>query len=198
MSLIGDEEIIKLRVAARKAHELSNLNDIIIDGTLYQFEKREFIPDFSMVLPKSFTDLAPEYILKKYPNVNRPKLILSNHDTDVTFTFERLAPQTEELESRGIKYQSVIKKIHPSYNFFSEHTYNLANGLTVACYDYQCIALDDDIYCLHFFTDLPLGELLGSFTCPIEAQEQWEPLVRQMLLTIKPLPRGEEEETKNA
>ena len=194
MPLIGDEENITMLVNAQNAKNSLITNEVTVGGIKYQCEKLEFPPDFSVVLPKDFIELAPEYVVIKYPNVNRLKTILSNQDTTVNFAFELMSIKTEELETRLTKYKSVTKKIYPSDIYFSQQTYNLESGLTLGTYDYQGIALDDDIYYLNFITDLPNGELFGSFTCPINVRSQWEPVIRQLLLTIKPWPQKEAEE----
>ena len=186
MPFIGDEDIIALRVAAENVKRHSVLNKVTIGGITYQFEEREVCPYFYMVLPKTFDDLSPEYVLLKYPNVNRPKIILSNEEGTVNFAFEHMSDSTEEMEARLTTYKAVIKKLHPSYAFFSECIYDLESGLKAAYYDFRGIAIDDDIYCLNFFTDLPTGELFGWFTCPIDLKDKWGPLARQMIQTIKP------------
>ena len=87
--------------------------------------------------------------------------------------------------------KAIVKRLHPSYVFFSENIHDLGDDIKVACYDYRGSALDMDIYNLTFFTDLPNGELFGWFSCPADLQEKWEPLVRQMIQTIKPLYKEE-------
>jgi len=197
MPLVGDEQIIAARVAAQNEARHSILNKVTIDGTIYQFEEREVSPYFSMVLPDNFDDLAPEYVLLKYPNVNRPKIILSNQEGTINFAFEHMSANDEALEKRLVTYRAVIKRLHPSYVFFSESTLDLKSGLKAASYDFRGIAIDDDIYCLNFFTDLPEGELFGWFTCPIDSKEKWEPLVRQMIQTIKPIYINENREEEH-
>ena len=184
---IGDEHIIAALVAAESERRISISKAMTINGTTYQFEKRELHPEFSMVMPKCFGALAPECLLLKYPNVNRPKNILSNADASVTYAFELMPGNTETLETRLAEYKSAIKKMHPNYVFFYEEISKLESGLDIVCYDFRGVAIDNDIYCLNFFTDTPAGELFGWFSCPIDLQKNWEPLFRQMTQTIEPL-----------
>ena len=191
MPLFGDENIIAARVAAESVKRHSIRNNVTINGVTYQFEEREFHPEFAMVLPTCFKDLAPEYVRIKYPREDRPEIILTNADTTVNFAFSYNEAPPESLESRLAKYRAVAKRLIPGYVFLSEKIYSLENGMDVACYDYRLNALDADVYSLCFFTDLPDGQLFCWFTCPIELQVKWEPLVKQMIETIKPLLQDE-------
>ena len=186
-----EKELISARVAAQAARQHTIEKDVTINGERYQFEIREFPPHFSMTLPKSFEQLAAERAKLKFPSENRPKIILTNADTTVNIAFDCIKTQPEELQLRLKKYKAVMKKLHPSYVFFTESICEIKSGLEVACYDYRGSALDTDIYYLSFFTDLPTGELFGWFNCPVDSQSAWEPLVRQMIQTIKPFTDSE-------
>jgi len=185
MPIAGDENTIAARVVNENARRNSISNSVTIDGVTYQFEEWEFEPEFAMVLPKSFEDLAPEYIRIKYPREDRPEIILSSEDTTVNFAFSCDEVPPESLETRLIKYKAVAKRLIPGYVFLTDMVYKLENGMEAACYDYRLSALDDEIYSLCFFTDLPKGQLFCWFTCPIESQTKWEPLVRQMIQTVR-------------
>ena len=186
MPLYGDEDIIRARVAAYNAKKNVITEKVVIDGTTYQFERRVFPPDFSMVLPKSFEIMSAENVIKKYHREDRPDIILSNTETTVNIVFTRMAIQSEKLEERLTKYIAWIKKLYPSNVFYTERIFE--NYPRIACYDYRGFALDTDIYNLSFFTDLPDGELFGGFNCPIDVHENWKPLVWQMIKTLKALP----------
>ena len=189
----GDEDIIRAMLNAESDVRHTIENELSIEGKSYQFENREFPPYFSMVLPTGFEELKPEYAKQKYPHEDRPGIILSNDDMTVNFAFDCTYEDSGEIEPRLKSYRAFIKKLHPSYVFFSHGVYDLESKLKTAYYDYQGIAFDGDIYYLAFFTDLPNGGLFGSFNCPAELQGKWEPLARQMLRTIKPMPQEEGE-----
>lgn len=191
MSKIGDEHIILARINAEMARKNTLLETATIDGEMHQFERRERQPDFSMILPVNFQEMSYERLILKYPSVYRPKDVISNADGNVTFAFECMFVGAEKLEVRLTEYKATIKKMHPSYVFFSEDIYVLENDMRIACYDFRGVAIDKDSYCFHFFTDLPNGELFGCFSCPIDSQSSWEPLFRQMIKTIEPLSEEE-------
>ena len=163
-----DVDIIKARLMAEFNAQHTITNEAAIDGMTYQFELREFPPRFSIILPKGFETLAPEYARLKYPHEDRPGIILSNEDTTVNIAFDCAYADSGELKSRLAAYRNFIKTLNPSYVFFSHGIYDLENGSELAYYDYRGIAFDGDIYYLSFFTDLPNGGLFGSFNCPIE------------------------------
>lgn len=187
----GDENIIstRLEAQAKKAHTISN--KVTIGGCLYCFERSEFPPHFSMILPKSFGLLKPEYARVKYPYENRPKTILSNEATDTDFAFQFGDMPAVSLNERIVQYKAQIKRLNPSYVFLQERIYKMPGNLEVACYDFRSPALDKDIYNLSFFTDLLDTGLFGWITCPIELQEKWEPLLREMIQSIEVLSREE-------
>ena len=187
--LYGDEEIIRQRVAVQKKAEHNIHNEITINNISYAFTRREFELGFSMVIPDKFKMLAPEYIERKYPYKNRPQIIMSNDDTTVTFAFDyAFLLQKKDLEIRLLEYRSIVKKLHQS-NVFLAYDYlsTIDEEDCIAFFSYRSHALDGDLFNFSFFTDLPDKELFGWFTCPIELQTKWEPLVMQMIQTIKPL-----------
>ena len=69
----------------------------------------------------------------------------------------------------------------------SQMTYKCPEEIEIACFDYSSSAIDANIYNLCFFTDLPNGELFGRFTCHADLRDKWEPLMRQMVQTVKRL-----------
>jgi len=198
MPIIGDEHIIAARVAAENVKRHSITNEVKIDGVAYRFEEREFPPYFSMVLPESFEALPFEYVKAKYPYEDRPEVILSNGDAMVNFAFDIIPTMHIEINERLVQYKTLIKKLHPDYVFFSENIERMESGPDVAYYDYRGAALDEDVYYFSFFADITDSELFGWFNCPVESQSKWEPLVRQMIKTIKPLEEKEQEEEKDA
>ena len=181
----NDEEFILARISKEVENAFTIANDIEIDGVTYNFTERRLSLGFSMILPKSFDMLAPEYIKLKYPYEDRPHVILSNEKTDTDFAFDYGETSNTSLAERTRQYKSVIKRIYPSNVFLQEEIYKVSEEIEVASYDYRSSAIDADIYNLNFFTDLPDKEVFGWFTCPAELQEKWEPLVRQMIQTIK-------------
>ena len=120
----GDEDIIISRIAVQNANQNSIENDVgvTIEGISYQFAEREFPPNFSMVIPERFEELEPEVTRLKYPHENRPGTIISNTDATVNFTFDCMAIESEGLEARLTRYRVTVKRMHPSYVFFSAGT----------------------------------------------------------------------------
>ena len=187
MHMIIDEQVITSRIAAERERDNAVLSNVSIAGSAYQFEKREFCPDFSIVLPVNFEQLAPDNLVAKYPNVNRPEVVLSNAEATVNIAFKCMPAAMRDMDSRLAEYIAVIKRMHPGYVLFSKDVVNLNSGIKAACYDFRGIALDSDIYCLNFFADLPDAELFGWFSCPIDQKENWESVALMMIKTVTPI-----------
>jgi len=193
---IGDEEILAKRISEQYRIKHSISNDVTIDGETYEFEPREIsFPSspqyrFLMTMPKNLDVIAPEHMKIKYPSENRPEIILSSGNTTLNLTFYYTNNTNTAHETRLTQYQAIFKHLNASNVFFSEKVNELESGLKVACFDFCGSALDGDVYYYYFFTDLPAttkAEIVGTFTCPFDLREKWEPLFWQMVETIKPI-----------
>lgn len=189
--LYGDEEIIRRRVAAqaKKRHVISN--EVEIGGVKYAFARREFELGFSMVVPALFEEMSSEAAGQLFPHEGRPKLIISSNDFTVCIAFNSGDMQDESIKERVSAFGAYIKKLNPSNVFFTQGVYDLWSDMRVGYYDYRYPAIDEDLYNFTFVTDLPDMELLGWFICPVDLQEKWEPLIRQMVQTIEIVEKGE-------
>lgn len=180
-----DEKIIQQRLALSAEKRHSIFNKVKIDGVEYTFARREFEFGFTMVVPESFETMPHEIAKRKFPYEDRPAIIISNIDSRICVAFNNTEPQNESLEQRLSNFRAYIKRICPTSVFFSHGITVLDNGLNVAHYDYRYPVVDNDIYDLTFFVDLPDIELLGWFICPIEDKDKWEPLATQMIQSIQ-------------
>lgn len=187
----GDEEIIRARVAAqtKKRHTINN--EVSIEGEKYTFTEHTFLDSFSMVVPKNFTDLPDDLADIKYPARNRPKIILSNEPGTVNINLSHENCTGEPIAERAKNYRGIIKKLNPSNVFFSQGTME-CNGLEIGHYDFSSPTLGKDVYNIHIAFDISGTEMFLGFNCPVDTQKQWEPLMREMIKTIKPLPPKEE------
>lgn len=183
--IYGDEEIIRARVAAqaKKRHNINNT--VTIGGEKYTFARREFEYGFSMVVPEQFAVMSKETAKRKFPYEDRPEIIISSEDIRVCIAFNEDEPQKTSLEERLHSYKDFNKKLHPSDVFFSKTLCETAHGVKIAYYDYRYIVIDNDIYNINFFMDLPEKELFGHFICPVDFMEEWEPLAIQMIKSIE-------------
>ena len=183
--IYGDEEIIRARVAAQAKKQHTIENEVTIDNVKYTFARREFEFGFSMVAPEQFEVMPEETARRKFPYEDRPVIIISSGNTRVCLAFDEDEPQKVSLEDRLRSYKDFNKKLHPSDVFFSKTIIETKHGLRIAYYDYRYIVIDNDIYNINFFMDLPEKELFGHFICPIDFMEKWEPLVVQMIKSIE-------------
>ena len=185
--LYGDEEIIRARVAAQAKMQHTIENKVIIEGLEYTFSSRIINERFEITIPDNFDVMPESHAIKKYPSINRPKLILTNPGSTVDIIFDFDIPADGSLEGRIIHHRMVLKRLNPAYVFFSHRILSLESNIAIAYFDFRSQALDVDIYNLWFLFDLPNSGIFGGFSCSIEQRNMWEPLVRQMINTIKPL-----------
>jgi len=194
-SQIGDEQILAERVVAQHSQKHSILNDISIDGEVFEFSSHEIsfpsLPEyeFSMILPKDAKPLALEYAKIKYPSENRPEIILSNDSTTLNITFSYAFDVIGDYKTRLTQYKAFFKRLNPSYVFLSEGIISLNSNISVAYFDLCGAILDGDIYNMYFFSDFPITpqiELFSVLSCPYHLYGEWNPLFLQMIETIKP------------
>jgi hypothetical protein len=184
----GDEEIIRARVAAEAKRRHTISNEVTIDGEKYTFAEYVFIDSFSMVVPESFTDLPDELADIKYPARNRPKIILSIESGTVNINLSHEKSPVEPIAERVKNYRGIIKKLNPSNVFFSQGIFE-SNDIQIGHYDFRSPTLGKDVYNIHVVFDIDDIEMFLGFNCPVDVQKQWEPLIRQMIKTIKLQPQ---------
>jgi hypothetical protein len=145
-----------------------------------------------MIIPDDFETMPDNLADIKYPSLNRMPLILSDPTSTIDFRFDFDIPAEGSLEERVAHHKMILKRLHPSYVFFTRKFMDIEGKCRVACFDFRSQALDVDIYNLWFLIDLTNSGIFGGFSCSIELRDRWEPLVRQMIFTIKPLPQDKE------
>ena len=56
---------------------------------------------------------------------------------------------------------------------------------TLGYFSFQVPLIDGENYNLMFFTALQEGLLIGSFNCNAYEKKQWQPIIKQLLSTLK-------------
>ena len=197
--MYGDEANIARRLAARNRVRLSIFNEARECGFADGFGERKPDPRFSMVLPERFGKPSSEYIKSKYPNEDRPDIILSDEGALVDMAMSVMPMEWDDVPVRMDAYRSATERLFPECTHISKNIEKTKHLPCIACYDYMGFAAGGEVYFLVFLTDLPGCELFGCFTCPAWLRGEWETLARQMIRTIKPLENNnEKEEGKNA
>lgn len=160
---------------------------VIIDNREYTFSQQE-IPKMmlSMVLPDGM-DIMNSYSIKiKFPDENRPDVILALSDDDtINFMFSSIEEDVFEEDLQNILQGilMVLKRMHSGATFYQ--TGNIQSELSnIWWFDYSTAALDDDIYNIMYVLCLNGILIIGGFCCLQKFRKQWKPLVLQMLETV--------------
>lgn len=183
-----DEEIIAKRNEAREKRERNLSNEVIIDGVAYTFARRTLFDEtMSVVLPDSFRNMNPEAAKLKYPSEQRPQIILCNTDGSISMAFNLtgMAVTKEEIPELAEKMRAAVKRTNPASVFDKQEAFETESGLQAGTFDYVSYALDADIYNLFFALNLGETLLIGTFNCLAESGKEWNPLIMQMIQSIR-------------
>lgn len=160
---------------------------VIIGDREYTFSQQK-IPEIAlnMVMPDDMIRMNTYSIKIKYPDENRPNVILTVPDDEtVNFLFTQSEDVVqEELPDIAQGIQAVLKRMNPGAAFYKIS--DIQSELSkIWWFDYSTVALDDDIYNIMYLFCLNGTLVMGGFCCLQKYRKQWKPLVLQMLETIK-------------
>ena len=184
-----DEKVIKARNEAKKDKYYTIDYELTINGNVLSFSKKELFNSlFSIVLPDQFIIMDSEVAKTKYPSEFRPKLIYTNENGDVNFTFSYLdsALHASQINTMIEDLQAIQKRLNPANVFLETGSIKSVNR-NVGFFTFRSYCFDDDIYNTMFITNINDLLLLGSFNCMYSQRYSWEPLVKQMIATINDL-----------
>lgn len=188
-----DIEIIKEYIY-NKSTDMNN-STTVINGRSYTFSQQR-VPEMPvfMTLPDGIVLMEPYCQKIKYPNENRPDVILTvPTDETVNFLFTQIKEFVTEQDIPDVLQgiQSVIKKMHA--NSLIKQTGEIPAKLSNVCwFDYTVAAMDADIYNIMYILSLNDTLFIGGFCCLQEHHKQWKPLILEMIATIT-----EEEDINN-
>ena len=183
-----DLEIIDDYIKNKTSCDIAS--SVVIGDKEYTFLYQE-IPEMmlKMMLPKGIIPLSSYSKKIKYPDENRPDIILTVPDDEtINFLYDRFKDRitAEELPDilRGI--QVVLKRMDPASVFYQNGKVH-SKLSDVFWFDHSTVALDDHIYNIMYVLCLYDTLLLGGFCCLQKYRKQWKGLVLQMLDTIVPV-----------
>ena len=139
-----------------------------------------------MVLPDIMMEMGLYLIKMKYPDENRPDVILMlDGDETINFLFTQFedSVQPEEIEDIIHGIQSVINRMNQGSTFYQNGKIK-AKLVDIYWFDYTSVAIDDDVYNIIFAFCLNETLVLGGFCCLNTYRKQWKILVLQMLETL--------------
>lgn len=161
--------------------------ELFIGGNRYSFI-RQPVPKLpiSMFYPKDFIEMSSMSAKVKYPDENRPDVILTHPvDETVNFLYTKFGQGTtsENIPNVIIGIQAVMKRMNSSIIIRPSEQIETKIG-SIEWFEYMSPALDEDIYNLMYTFCLEDELYIGGFTCLREYRKQWKPIVLQMVETI--------------
>ena len=193
---MNQQEIISLR---KKVHQeqYGSIHKPVtyINGKRYHFAEQA-IPTGNMLihLPREFSNM-PEYILKqKYPSENRPQVIKTSSDMCINFAFKLLpivAKEEDMIIFRNIALNAV-KKLCPQHTYLNTGAANYGpkKNQLFCWYDYCGPTLDMEVYSFNAFMSHNGKPVFFLFNCPKDEYEGWQPIVFEVIDTIRDKPIG--------
>lgn len=170
---------------------------IYLKEQLFKFEREEYYDGkFSVMIPTSFKDMPLEYAKIKYPSEQRPKIIKTNEEGDINFTFNLL--EEVDFETKYVKeakdgLYNIIKRVQPA-NVFYESKEEVVEDKLVGWFDFKSHGLDCKIYQIMFCIPIGGKMLQGIFNCQYTDFKLWKPVFIQVMKSI----RDNTKEEKNA
>lgn len=139
----------------------------------------------SIMLPETMMDMDYMESVVKYRNQNRPPIIKTDGDRDVTMTFNMLPMQDKESVIERIeKIRGDMKNVWKQ-NVFYDVGEVMAGGAQVAWMDFKAFCLNESLYSMIFLFSLGEQMILGNFHCSFPMYDIWKPAVLRLLTTIE-------------
>jgi hypothetical protein len=116
-----EDEAIITAMNGYKTNERRDIyKGVYLNEELFEFERQElFDGKMSIMLPKKFTDMPPEYAKIKYPSEKRPGVIKMNELGSINFAFSLLDYNLSNQMVKEVKdgMRTIIKRIQPANVF---------------------------------------------------------------------------------
>lgn len=185
-----DKIILALRKKQKKSRwENKNMEELLENKAIVGFSRRYFAGQkFSLFLPEELYEMSEGEQRVKYPNQNRPGIILTDRYGDATLTLSRLSLPREQndkgVENRLKEIQREMKKRWKQQVFYETGVVK-ARQIDVAWMDYRGFCLDESLYSLLFLFFLSEEVILGNFHCRFVHYDHWKTIVLKLLETIE-------------
>ncbi|BCJ92613.1 hypothetical protein acsn021_01820 [Anaerocolumna cellulosilytica] len=184
----ADEKIIEAMNQYKTGEHGDIETGIYLKEQLFQFERQEFYDGkFSVMLPADFKDMPLEAAKFKYPSEQRPKIIKTNEEGDINFTFNLL--EEVDFETKFVKeakdgLYNIIKRLQPANVFYESKEEEIADTL-VGWFEFKSHGLDCKIYQLMYCMPIGGKMLQGIFNCKYADSKLWKPIFLQVMKSIQ-------------
>lgn len=187
------EDIIKL-IKKNNEKEINSLENDINNGyAIICYDKIDFIYKsidnykFSMLIPENFKIMDEELAEIKYPGADKPEIIYTNEETTINLTFNLLDDNTSNDDIEPIKNEMVrhMKRLYPASEFYDDETIQTSEGKNVSYFSFNVMLVDNEILNIMFFMEFEKKLIMGGFNCLIYQKNEWSPIIKQMLCSVK-------------
>lgn len=188
-----DSVILALRAkCVEKQTECQQIGDNIQIGINKILLYREvlFEGKCSIMLPEILSDMDDRDKSIKYRNQNRPQVIKTDINGDITITFS-LLPRSDVEEANTPSISAQMEKLYNDMkkvwkqNVFYNMGQVMAEDISVAWMDFRSFCMDGSIYNLLFMFQVEEQIVLGNFQCSFPQYDIWKPTVLKLLTTIQ-------------
>ena len=156
-------------VCAQEVAELKALNDKV-----------------SLQVPNSFSPMSKEILEAKYPASRRPTEVLSDSTGGVSIAFNhtknRMTP--DQIDERHKSISKMFHNLYPSAKWLRDETIT-QNGRKFMVLELVTPAIDTKIHNIMYGTSLDGRFLLVAFNTTEEQAEEWLPVGKQIMKSIK-------------
>lgn len=156
-------------------------------------EKKIMDGSLSMMLPSEFQIMDESLARAKYPDEDRPDYIYTNEDTTVNLTFSldnSGVIHDDEVEEVKDILKNQIKRLYPGTKIEDSKPIK-TDEKNVSYFFFEIPLIDGNLFQLMFFMEHKYQLIMGAFNCGIYQKKQWEPLILQMLKTLKEVKEDE-------
>ncbi len=191
--MIDDEKIMGSERIEKLNRFTSIETGIYVEGELVQFQEVLLFDDqIGVMLPVEFEDMEPGEARKKYFSEQRPRIIKTNKEGTVDFSFNMIDYKvaSEDLEAVINDFHHVLKRFQPM-SVCLEIGSDLQAPAPFAWMEFISSALDENLY--NVLTIYLVGDklLMLMFNCPFQRRMDWLNCLTQIRKTIVLYEKGE-------
>jgi hypothetical protein len=140
----------------------------------------------SLLVPKEFTLMSEEMILKKYPRANRPSLVFTNTQTTINIALDHTAFKVgiEELPKAKQAIRGGLETSFPSAQWFRDEL-KAINGRQFFVLEMRTPAADTDIRNLMIGTSLEGRLFVITFNVTKALEGTWMPIGNRVVESVQ-------------